>query len=157
MIIGRDLLEFLGINIRFSDQTVEWDGATMPFKDQDETSDGLFHVQEPDAVLEATERITKILDAKYLPTDLDEYCRTQTQLEHDEQQKLLSLLKKHEHLFDGTLGKWTGTKVKLDLNEGAEPYHAWAFSVPRCHMETVKREVERLCKIGVLKRVKRSQ
>ena len=47
--------------------------------------------------------------------------------------------------------KWTGTKVELNLNKGAEPYHARAFPVPRCHMETLKREVERLCEIGVLK------
>ena len=32
-IIGRDIMEFLGIDIRFSDQTVEWDGASMPFKE----------------------------------------------------------------------------------------------------------------------------
>ena len=35
MIIGRDLMEFLGINIRFSDRVIEWEGATMPFKDKD--------------------------------------------------------------------------------------------------------------------------
>ena len=35
MIIGRDILEDLGIDIQFSDQTVEWSGQTMPFKDRD--------------------------------------------------------------------------------------------------------------------------
>ena len=99
----------------------------MPFKDQDDTSNNyLFYVKEPEAILDATEQITKILDAKYLPTDLDEYCHTQTQLEHD-------------------------------LNEGAEPYHARAFPVPRCHMEALKHEVEHLCEIGVLKQINRLQ
>ncbi len=157
MIIGRDLMEFLGINIRFSDQVIEWEGATMPFKDQDQSENGMFHVQEPDAVREASDRITQILDAKYVAADLEEVCNNQEQLEQQEQQKFLRLLRKHEHLFDGTLGKWTGTKVKLDLIEGAEPYHARAFPVPRVHMETLKREVERFCEIGVLKRVNRSQ
>ena len=43
MIIGRDMLEFLGVDIRFSTMTVEWDSAEIPFKD---ISDGkaCFHV-----------------------------------------------------------------------------------------------------------------
>ena len=32
MIIGRDLLQFLGIDVLFSTLTVEWDRADMPFK-----------------------------------------------------------------------------------------------------------------------------
>ena len=60
-------------------------------------------------------------------------------------------------MFDGTLGKWTDSKVQLDLVEGAEPYHAKAFPIPKVHLETLKMEVERLCEIGVLKRVNRSQ
>ena len=78
-------------------------------------------------------------------------------MSHDEQQQLLALPRKHEKLFDGTLGKWTGSKVRLDLVDGAEPYHARSFPVPRVHLETLKREVERLCEVGVLKRVNRSQ
>ena len=77
-----------------------------------------------------------------MPADLEEVCGTQDQLSHDEQQQLLALLRKHEKLFDGTLGKWTGSKVRLDLVDGAEPYHARSFPVPRVHLETLKREVE---------------
>jgi len=117
MIIGRDLMEFLGINIRFSDKVIEWEGATMPFKDKDQSENGVFHVDEPEAVQEASDRIKQILDAKYVAADLEDVCNNQEQLDQQEQQKLLRLLRKHEHLFDGTLGKWTGTKVKLDLIE----------------------------------------
>jgi len=35
MIIGRDILRFLKIDIQFSDETIKWDGAEMPFKDED--------------------------------------------------------------------------------------------------------------------------
>ena len=36
IIIGRDILSFfLEINIQFSDQTVAWENATMPFKPYD--------------------------------------------------------------------------------------------------------------------------
>ena len=32
MIIGRDLLQFLGIDVLFSNLTVKWEGSSMPFK-----------------------------------------------------------------------------------------------------------------------------
>ena len=70
---------------------------------------------------------------------------------------MLQLLKKYEPLFDGTLGKWKGSPVELELTEGATPYHARSFPIPRIHLATLKQEVERLCEIGVLKKVNRSQ
>ena len=103
MIIGRDILEFLGIDIKFSDQTVEWEFASMPFKDQDSNLTD-FYVEEPEAVEEANERLKKILDAKYEAADLEEICRDQPELNRDEQDRLLRLLLKYESLFDGTLG-----------------------------------------------------
>jgi hypothetical protein len=35
MILGRDLLMDLGIDIRFSTNTVEWDDSEIPMKDTD--------------------------------------------------------------------------------------------------------------------------
>ena len=156
MIIGRDLLEFLGIDIKFSTKTVEWDSAVMPFKDVDDIAEA-FHVDEPPQVVDASDRLKRILDAKYEAADLEAVCRSQDQLNDEERQMLLQLLTKYKHLFDGTLGKWNGTKVELELNEGAKPYHARAFPIPKIHLATLKLEVERLCELGVLKRVNRSQ
>ncbi len=119
LIIGRDLMEFLGIDIRFSTQEIEWDNATVPFKDTDEIQKGLFHVDDPAVILEEHECIKKILDAKYKVADLEQVCREQEHLSPSKQQKLLSLLSKYETLFDGTLGKWTGSKVSLDTMDGA--------------------------------------
>ena len=94
-----------------------------------------------------SQRIKNILDAKYEPADLDEVIKEQTELSTDEKQKLRVLLDKYSDLFDGTLGKWKGSPVELKLKPDAEPYHAKAFPVPRVHMDTLKQEVERLCKI----------
>ena len=156
MIIGRDLLKFLGIDIRFSNETAEWDHAFAPFKDM--TKDcSCFYVDEPEHLKEANERIQKILEAKYEPADLEKVCAEQEELSQEEQQKLLQLLNRYKHLFDGTLGTWTDSKVSLDVVEGAKPHHAKAFTTPRVHMATLKSEVERLVKLGALKRVNRSQ
>ena len=83
MIIGRDILEFLGIDIQFSDQTTQWDHASMPFKDQ-EAGLADFFVEEPEAVEDANERLKKILDAKYDKADLEAVCRDQPELNQAE-------------------------------------------------------------------------
>jgi hypothetical protein len=36
--------------------------------------------------------------------------------------------------------------------EGVIPYHGQAFPVPKVHKDTIIKEVERLCKLGVLER-----
>ena len=64
MIIGQDFLQFLGIDVLFSTLTVEWDGADMPFKDVHAPIYESYHVAEPAAVEEKTNRVKKILDAK---------------------------------------------------------------------------------------------
>ncbi len=157
MIIGRDILTFLGINIQFSDSTVHWEFASMPFKPVDAKVETAYHIAESMAAEESADRIRKILDAKYQPMDLEKICLAQSHLEYQQQRKLFDLLDKYSDLFDGTLGKWNEEPVKLELKEGATPYHARPFPVPKCHAETLKMEVERLVEIGVLKKVNRSE
>ena len=56
MIIGRDIMSFLGIDIQFSTQQVVWRHAAMPFKpvDADERTD--YHIEESMAVEGSTDR-----------------------------------------------------------------------------------------------------
>ncbi len=58
---------------------------------------------------------------------------------------------KFEELFDRTLGDWGTEPVSLNLKEGAKPYHGRLFPTPKAHKETMKKEVQRLCDLGVLK------
>ena len=81
----------------------------------------------------------------------------QKQLSDAERKDLLALLRRYEELFDGTLGRWTEDPIKIELKEGAEPYHARPFPIPRVHVETLKMEVSRLVELGVLKKVNRSE
>ena len=59
-------------------------------------------------------------------------------------------------MFDGTLGKWTGEPYDIELQPDAKPYHSRAYPIPKIHENTLKKEVERLCQLGVLKKVNRS-
>ena len=54
-------------------------------------------------------------------------------------------------MFDRTLGDYTGSKYKIELQDNVKPYHAKPFLIPKVHEKTLKKEVERLVKIGVLK------
>ena len=154
MIIGRDMLEDLGIDIQFSDQTIVWDGHDMPFKDMTKDMDiaDAFHVEEPEMVQEMTDRLSKIIDNDYKKASLQEVVDGHDHLTSStEKQQLFNMLSKHEHLFDGSLGQWTHPDYHLELKPDVKPYHAKAFPVPRVHMETLKKEVERrLCDVGVL-------
>jgi hypothetical protein len=60
-------------------------------------------------------------------------------------------------LFDGKLGTWTQDPYHIELKPDAKPYHSRAFAIPKIHEPTLKKEVQRLCDIGVLKRVNRSE
>ena len=61
MIIGGDLLEFLKIDLCFSDQTVHWGTATMPFKDVDASPMDSYYVDEDESLSDASDRIKKFL------------------------------------------------------------------------------------------------
>jgi hypothetical protein len=136
MILGRDLLEFLGIDVKFSNMTIEWGTSAMPFKEYDSTPLDSYHINEPVAVEERTQRVKEILEAKYAKADLEQVCTSSSHLQVEQQKKLLNLLQKYEELFDGTLGKWNGTDVNIELKEGATPYHAKAYPIPKCHLVT---------------------
>lgn len=88
MIIGCDILKFLRINIKFSDQTIEWDFQSVPFKDQESNLTNFF-VEEPKAVECANERLRKILDAKCEKADPQKICCEQPELSTTEQDQLL--------------------------------------------------------------------
>ncbi len=71
MILGRDILSDLKMDPRFSTQCVEWEGASIPFKDTD-TDPLSYYIQEHYTISEETEWIKRILDAKYEAADLKE-------------------------------------------------------------------------------------
>jgi hypothetical protein len=101
--------------------------------------------------LDATKRVTHILNAKYAKADLQLIVKNNCKhVSVDHQKKLVQLLVKFESLFDGTLGDWRTKPVSFQLKEGASPYHDRAFPVTKIHKDVLIKEVERLCKLWVL-------
>ncbi len=104
------------------------------------------------STLEATALVFKILNAKYKKADLNAVIADDCKhLCVPDQEKLLKLLTKFEDLFDGKLDDLDTDAISLKLKEGAKPYHGRPFPTPNAHKETLKKEVQRLCELGVLK------
>ena len=64
---------------------------------------------------------------------------------------LLRFLRKYEDLFDGMLGEVKTTPVHFELKEGAKPFHGRSFPVPCIHREAMKKEINRMVKLGIIK------
>ena len=157
MIVGRDLLAELGIVLDFQQQVIQWDESEISMKEHDCKIATHFHVNDSTSMHDATTRLKKILDAKYTKANLKAEVDKCTHLNEEERKQLLSMLKEHEDLFDGTLGAWRSEKYRIELKPDAQPYHAKPFPVPKAHEAQLRTEVERLCKVGVLKKVNRSE
>ena len=157
LILGREILRELGIKLDFSNNTTNWKDISIPMKPAHSSTKTHFAISDSSRVASETKRIKKILDAKYEKANLDKVVKALTYLNDSKQNKLLSLLKKYEAMFDGTLGNYTGSKYKIELKENIKPYHAKPFPIPKVHEPTLKKEVERLVKIGVLKRINNSE
>jgi hypothetical protein len=94
MILGRDLLTDLGIDIRFSTNTVEWDDSEIPMKDTDLEMQESYHIGDGDVTDDALKRIKSILDAKYEPANLRKVAKEANHLPEEQQEELHTLLNK---------------------------------------------------------------
>jgi hypothetical protein len=157
MIIGRDLLGKLGIIFNFNDKTVTWDTDRIPMKgrgslnSQKVITEIYLTANESQGILNEFSRSTKILDAEYKPAILEEVSKTCENLNAEEQHKLLQVLQKYEHLFDGTLGEFNMAPISLNLiDPGSKPVHARPYTVPRSVEQQLRKEIARLVDIGVL-------
>ena len=131
MIVGRDILCELGIDINFSTSTCTWDNSTIPMRNPSVPIEQSFIVEESGPVKQATSRLKRILDAKYEPANIPEIVKKRIDLNPVQKDQLKALLESNSTLFDGTLGTWRNKVVHLTLKKDAQPYHAKAYPVPK--------------------------
>ena len=71
MIIGRDLIRYLGIYIHVIDMNIHWDDAAIPWRDIDSATNDAFALSQYNTPFNSeTNRMKWILDAKYYKPDL---------------------------------------------------------------------------------------
>ena len=149
----------IGISLDFKNSIITWDNLRldMKFKHMREHNTIISQSKEPNATQEMTARATRILDSKNKKADLEQITKNTSHLSSNEQQQLYQVLKKHETLFNGTLGTWNTQFVRFTMKEEAKTHSHQYYSTPRTHQETFKKELDELVKIGVLKEVRQSQ
>ena len=164
MIIGRDILHHIGMDLLFSKAEMIWDGANVPMQSTDKLSvDWIDQFEQElmfahDPITTDAERIQSILDAKYTKADLKSLTDACPLLSEVEKEHLLNLLKKFEHLFDGTLGNWNTDPVDLELKDpDCKPYHAKPYPVPHSQERKLREEIDRLIEHGVMRKINRSE
>jgi hypothetical protein len=162
LIIGKNTMHDLGVVLDFNQSTIQIDKILLPMRDianlqlklsitralQNNSS----HAQEPVSTRSATKRVVEILDAKYEKVDIPAIVRENcSHLSATDREKLLSMLLRFEPLFDGTLGDWNLPPVSFEIKEDMKPYHGRPYPIPQIHKAVLMKEINRLCKIGVLK------
>jgi hypothetical protein len=115
MIVDRDLMYSIGLDLRFSDSTMVWDNATVPMRsitwlEADNLELYSTHIiSQNDPIASDAARIQSTLDVKYTPASTDEMVDECTNLTKSKQERLFTLLDRYQDLFDGTLGTWKTT------------------------------------------------
>ena len=83
MIIGRDLIKSLGIDIHGVDMTIHWDDAAIRWRYIDSTINDVFALSQHNAPFNSEiKRMKRILDAKYSKADIKTIAERSTHLDH---------------------------------------------------------------------------
>ena len=157
LIIGHNMLEDLGIVLDFKTKQITWEEVSVPMHTWRTLQDDGYFIHDSDIINEATMHTTQILDAHYAPADSNEIVSQCHNLTIHQKQELKDLIDEYQDLFDGTLGYWKDQSVNIQLKPGAIPYHARAFPIPKSREETLKKEIDCVCQLGVLQKVNHSE
>ena len=129
MIIGRDLIRSLGIDIHGADMTIHCNYAAIPWRKIDPTTNDVLALLQYNAPLNSeTNRTKRILEAKYSKVDLKTITESSTHIDPQERNELYTLLETYKSLFDGNIGTWHGKPYDIKLKPDAEPYHGTTFT-----------------------------
>ena len=105
----------------------------------------IFDSFESEASQALVSRMTRILESKHEPADLNKVVQNCKDLNNSQRDLLLRTLKQHESLFDGNLGAWKMGPIKITLKDpNVKPHHARPYTMPKIYEETVKKEIMQL-------------
>ena len=161
-ILGRDLLEKLGIDLLYSTGEIRWGNVNVAMVPTGHFSGNksrrkLFEGAKKLANDGQEAHVQEILESKYEAADLDEVTENQVQLTINEKSQFRKMLGKVKKLFSGTKGRWKGPKVRIELKDNVKPVQSKPYKVPYAHTKVFKEEIERLEKIGLFTKVQLSE
>jgi hypothetical protein len=157
VIIGRDILKTMGLQIHYDTESFVWDNIKVkmvPRRHWDRASIKAFWQHRENA---EENNISEIKPAEYQVANLQDIAEQQTHLSSLERAKLYSTLSDFAQLFQGTPGKYNGDPIHLELLSGSKPFFSKAYSIPKAYLEVTKGEIERLESIGLLSQVQSAE
>ena len=164
LILGAGFLKKIGIKLDYVNEEVDWLGARLPMNTRGFTKQRLlafvdaYHLQLEEELFAFDDSFaTSIADAKYEAVDTDVVVEEQcTHLTPQQQDELKEILRRHEQLFSGKLGKYVGPEMDVELLPDARPVFRRPYPIPHVYLETFKKELEHLVSLGVLKPIAES-
>ena len=166
-IFGQNYMSRYGIDLLFSEGAIQWDGMRMAMKDtnalkttsvsntqqeEDDDEHDYLWIDTFDEIWYAQPQHIK--DNTYAKADVFKVAKDQKHLTKHQQELLGKLLNDFEDRFQGQLGQWPEVEIGAHLKPGATPFHCGKpIRIPHAHLETLKKEVQRLIDVGVLEEV----
>jgi hypothetical protein len=175
MILGRDFLREIKLDILFSEDVLRWNDMDIRMKPSEECAKEAgaiayserfaskygrrYEYEGEDDPLEGEIlRLKDLADARYKPPDIDDYVETMEHLDDDEKLKVKALLVKHMSVLDGKLGTWVGKPISLPLKPDVKPYCAkQPYPIPQSREAEAKATVAQLVEAGILVRSNESE
>ena len=162
MVIGRDLLQVLKIQVDYSTDIpcLRWEDMNIPLRVRGSPIDELFL---KDSLIDQAEQrweshSPSMIAASYneAPVDISKFIPRH--LDKKQGQAFLMVLENNCEVFNGQLGTLPGRPIELYLKEdNVKPFHGRAFAIPKVHEQLMKDEIKRLEGLGVLVRVNDSE
>ena len=152
VILGRDLLQRIGMTLDFELRNIRWMQQSIPMKTTEESrrTGVSFYDDDVDNVIDS--HTTEIREAEYEKVDPVEVARKQEHLLATQRQDLERLFRKFDRLFSGALGRYPHRQLRIEVQPDAVPIHTRPYGVPQAHANVFKKELEHLVSLGVLRR-----
>ncbi len=153
--LGRDFATKFEISFNYKTKMFEWDGVEIPMVTRGHWNDQKIKefYEECKINLAAKSNKKEILDAKYEKINVDEVIENQIHLNEKEKNLVRELLNRSK----GTRRQWQGKPISLELIDGAKPYYAKPYKIPKAYEAVTKKELDRLVRIGLLNPIKTSE
>ena len=90
IILGQDILSKLGIILDFQQQIVCWEDEIVQMRPTTCTQETTYNVNDTPDITAETDRMSKILDAKYRPADLNKVAKKNENLTLDQKQNCIN-------------------------------------------------------------------
>ena len=185
MILGRNLMNDLGIVLDFNTKSMAWDGSTVTMREYDQTQEQTslatnLLLDIIDSNLEANDSITlldqpsdvhyqekdvdpsgyktkTIRTSLYEPSNLQNIVDKCVYLLLSQREQPYSLLNQFHNLFDGRLKTFKGPPVHFELIENPVPVRRRPYTIPTSQLAVFKDELRHLISIGVIEKAQRSE